>query len=175
MKLTDSEVLFLSQVLFQLKNTPSIHNTTTLQLSTLLKKCELHFLSTPEPAVEPKSEYCGWHDPFENSEFPYLEDQDESKEREKIKIQSFLNLESVRVTRAGLKLKLAFELGTSPKILDLTLDDGDEIMCDIVEITRSGETLSLNCAEGWVDFEVSKFPKSWTALLSPGVVYEVAA
>jgi len=174
MKLTDSEVLFLSQVLFQLKNAPSTHDwECDKPISRLLKKCELHFVSKPETDCDSERDDCAWHDSVEDDEYSEDEIQDESEKREKIKIQSFLDLEPIRVTHDGQKRKLAFEPGTSSKILDLTLDDGDEIMCDVVEITRSGETLSLNCVEGWIDFDVSKFPKSWTALLSTGVVYEV--
>lgn len=173
MKLNDSEVLFMSQVLFYLKNFSQYHWECEETLNGLLKKCEKHFIQRVGEVSEPTVPGCVWHEES-NCEDP--EGSEESLEpRETIRIQSFLDLESVRVSYNGEKRKMAFEKGTSSNILDITLDDGDEILCDVTEIERTGVSLTVNCAEGWVDFDVQKFPKDWTALLSTGVVYEVVA
>lgn len=172
MKLVDSEVLFVSQVLFHLKNSTTQHHWDYDEsLNNLLKKCESYLVSKEEtnPGVLTSNVDCAWHQESEEQS----DDEELEETQEEIKLQSFLNLESLKVTYDGSKRKMIFEEGISSKMLDLNFDGGDEILCDITEIERTETMLTVNCAEGWVDFDVQKFPKDWTTLLSPRILYKV--
>lgn len=174
MKLNDSEVLFLSQILFYLKNFSQYHWECDEALNDILKKCEQHLVKKTSDVSEPTVPGCVWHEESSSEDLEEIEDVEGPLEnRETIQIQLFLDLDSIRVSYNGEKRKMAFEKGTSSGILDINLDDGDEILCDVTEIERTGASLTVNCAEGWVDFDVQKFPKDWTSLLATGVVYEV--
>jgi hypothetical protein len=171
MKLVDSEVLFVSQVFFHFKNSTTQHHWDYDEsLNNLLKKCESYLVSKEEtnPGVLASSP-CAWHQ--ESEEQP--DDEKLEEPQEEIKLRSFLNLGSLKVSYDGSKRKMVFEEGISSKMLDLNFDDGDEILCDITEIERTETALTVNCAEGWVDFDVQKFPKDWTTLLSLRTLYKV--
>ena len=56
----------------------------------------------------------------------------------------------------------------------LKLDDGNEILGDVETIVRTGSSFTVTCVEGTVTFEVQKFPKSWTSLMSVDVCYKIA-
>ena len=79
----------------------------------------------------------------------------------------------MRVSHEDKNRKFLFEAGTSKSVLDINLDDGEEILCDVTNIERHADSFVVNCVSGWVTFEVQKFPKSWTSLLKHGIVYKV--
>jgi hypothetical protein len=175
MKLSNSEVLFLSQVLFYLKNFSSqFHWECDETLSGVLKKCEQHLVKNAIDISKPTVPGCAWHEESSCEAFEEVDEED-SQPDETLQIKFFLDLQPVRISYNGDKRKMAFEKGTSAGVLDITLDDGDEILCDVTEIERTGASLTVNCAEGCIDFDVQKFPKDWTTLLSTGLVYKVIA
>jgi hypothetical protein len=74
-----------------------------------------------------------------------------------------LELSPIRVDHDGDKKTFKFVPGISSGV-DIDLNDGEEIIFDVVNVERRGDSFSVNTVEGWVDFEVQKFPKSWTTL-----------
>lgn len=178
MKLLDSEILFLSQILFHLKNSGSHQWDYNESLNVLLEKCEAALLKSPamekyssiqtKPVVEP-SEGCVWHEEYDASS----DDSEEMSELEELKFQTLIELEPLKVVQEEGRRKLIFEKGISSRSLDISLDNGEEILCDVTRIERTEDTLEIDCANGWVTFEVNKFPKDWTSTLVVGVLYGV--
>jgi len=74
-----------------------------------------------------------------------------------------LELSSIRVDHDGGKKTFKFVPGISSGI-DIDLNDGERIVFDVANVERRGDSFSVDTAEGWIDFEVQKFPKPWTTL-----------
>lgn len=192
MKLKDSEVLLLSQVLYHVKCSTNtcLSLKSERELDDLQEKLSLHLLSVlgkkeietlgvdEEQDVEVD---CYWHEDDHEEDCLQLQEndqdledeEDESESLEKVKLGVFLSLDPLRVSHKNQKKSFRFEQGSSNGVLDINMDDGDEILCDVTEVQRNGESFEVNCSDGWVKFSVQKFPKSWTANLEPGVLYEV--
>jgi len=169
MQLNNSEVLLLSQILFYIKSLPSQNWDVETKINDLYVKVCSHLV----PGFEKnnaETQYCGtWHEESCEDENTNFEISDDTIE---VSHKKLLELDALRVDYKG-KRTLTFEDGISSKCTDITLDDGDEILCDVTELERNSNTLRVNCAEGWVTFDVSKFPKSWTGLLEVKTLYKV--
>lgn len=182
MKLTDSEVLLLSQLLFHIRATPNQSWAFDESFEKLYEKLCLHFVPSINEDEQDLSyhgeQHCAWHE-AENQHFEYHCDENESHEEEeknddtaKVSKENLFKLDPIRVDYNG-KRSLSFEKGIHHTAVDITLDNGDEILCDVTEIERNGYTLEVNCAEGLVVFDVNKFPKAWTSLLAVKTLYKV--
>jgi len=179
--LKNSEVLFLSQILFHLKNSNSYQDVQH-HLSDLLQRCDSYILSSKNIS-EKTSDDCPWHDRDELEES--IEKFDSTKEVEDepeytISSDSLINLDRINVfnlSSCEKKKSFLFEKGNYKSTVDISLDDGDQYLCDVERICRSKESFCVTCAEGDVTFtlaaSVSKFPKSWTSLLELGICYKV--
>jgi hypothetical protein len=191
MKLQDSEVLLLSQMLYHLKCSSSFFSLKTeRELDDLQEKFSSYLLSTSSKKdlekvnLDEEQEVevdCYWHEDdheedclrLQENDQDFVDEEDELESLEKVKLGVFLSLDPLRVSHKNQKKSFRFEQGSSDGVLDINMDDGDEILCDVTEVQRNGESFEVNCNNGWVKFSVQKFPKSWTANLEAGVLYEV--
>jgi|GEM_PF-5433628 len=172
MKLSNSEILLLVQALFLLKNNSSFLDwKTSEKIDSLHKKLSEHFASFQEdssqendfilkhmPCLDNHEQECGLsEDEFiENEEGPY--DQE-------ISMKDMLVLESIKVVDKNVEKTMRFSDG-GRGMVDITLDDGNEIVCDVTRILRNESEIHCYTAEGWKVFEVIDFSKSWSALLA---------
>jgi len=167
MKLSNSEVLLLTQVLYHIRCLDSyfefgeqiheLHNKLCSQLLSQNFCQETNDISTKN---------CVWHEESLQEEF-------DDSEMEEISLQDLLELDSIKTSYKDKKCSLAFEKGMSKSSVDINLDEGDEILCDVSHIERHSDYIDINCVAGWITFDVQKFPKSWTVLLQPGTPYKV--
>lgn len=73
---------------------------------------------------------------------------------------------------SNVRSKIEFEeLDAGP--VDLVVEDQGDIIKNISHVLRDAGQLSIFNDEGWTSFDVKKFPKAWTALLSVGKIYAV--
>ena len=174
MKLSNSEILLLTQVLYHVRCSDSYFEFGE-QIHDLHNKFCSHLLSDKSSKINSESTYhgdeeCVWHDHHVHDD-DLLDSKDEFDEE--ISLKDLLQLDPMRATYKGKKSSVCFEKGISNSSLDLNLDDGDEILCDVTHVERHAEELKIQYVSGWTIFDVQKFPKSWTALLQPGVLYKV--
>ena len=184
MQLSNSEVLFLAQLLFHFKLSSFQSLQDEDKLFDLLERCESHILKNEFKSLKNSSydNECPWHEEDSSYEEDLPESQNsesesdqEQEDVEAISAKKIIDLEYVRVTdNNGEKAKLTFEKGISKSSVDISLNDGDEILCDIENITRYYEHIEIVHAGGNVNFTVQKFPKSWTSLLKTGIKYKVS-
>lgn len=167
MMLSNSEVLLLTQVLYHIRCSDSYFEFGE-QIHELHNKLCSQLLSQNYNQEENNSvtENCVWHDESHQEEF-------DDSEMEEISFQDLLELDSIKTSYKDKKCFLAFEKGMSKSSIDINLDEGDEILCDVSHIERHADYIDINCVAGWITFDVQKFPKSWTALLQPGTSYKV--
>lgn len=180
MKLSNSEVLLLTQLLYHVKCSDSyfefsdqiyeLHEKLCSHMLNCQQSSDLEEDNKPEHPTD-IDERCVWHEDHVHHASEFEEAHDEHDED--IFLKDVLQLDSMRASHKGKKCSLFFEKGISKSSLDLNLDDGDEILCDVTHIERHTEELKIQCVSGLVSFDVQKFPKSWTALLQPGVLYKV--
>lgn len=165
MKLNNSEVLSLTQMLYHMKC--SNYFEFSHELNSLHEKLNSHLIYAlslaPVSQLEKVEEVCMTHnDDF----FETISDETERKESIlEITIKDLLCLECINVYHDGDKKSLLFEKGITKSALDINLDDGTEILFDVTEIERRDNILKVETAMGEIIFNVQKFPKSWTALL----------
>ena len=165
MKLNNSEVLSLTQMLYHMKC--SNYFDFSYELNSLHEKLNSHLIHAlsfaPVSQFEKVEEACMTHnDDF----FETISDESEQKESIlEITIKDLLCLERINVYRDGDKKSLLFEKGITKSALDINLDDGTEILFDITQIERREGMLKVEAAMGEVIFNIQKFPKSWTVLL----------
>ena len=165
MKLNNSEVLSLTQMLYHMKR--SNYFDFSYELNSLHEKLNSHLIHAlsfaPVSQFEKVEEACMTHnDDF----FETISDEYEQKESIlEITIKDLLCLERINVYRDGDKKSLLFEKGITKSALDINLDDGTEILFDITQIERREGMLKVEAAMGEVIFNIQKFPKSWTVLL----------
>jgi len=165
MKLKNSEILLLTQVLYHIKCVDGYLEAYD-QVEELHKKlCSFLLNKNDDATVE---EECVWHE-----EESADDDELENENHESIELSKLLLLDATKVKLDEKKFILSFEHGTSKSILDINLDDGDEIISDVIEIQRNSNSFEINCNSGWLTFEVQKFPKTWTSLLKLGICYKV--
>jgi len=182
--LKNSEVLFLSQILFHLKNSNSYQDVQH-RISDLLQRCDSYILSS-ENTSEEISDDCQWHDHDELEESIDSTKEVEDEPENTISSDKLISLDQINVFNLSSckknKLKWSpksflFEKGNYKSAVDISLDDGDQYLCDVERICCSKESFCVTCAEGDVTFtlaaSVSKFPKSWTSLLELGICYKV--
>lgn len=177
MKLSNSEVLLLTQVLYHIKCADSYFEFSD-KIHDLHDKFCNHLLSNSKDVEdieenhdeENNEEECVWHD-----DHLYVEEEsfDEEELLEEISLKDLIGLDPVRVTYKGKKSSIFFEKGISKSSLDLNVDDGEEILCDVVRIERHAEMVAIEHVSGWSNFDVQKFPKSWTSLLEVKKLYKV--
>jgi len=178
MELNDSEVLFLSQVLFHIKVAGGMGYSSEDRLDSLYEKLTSYLVSDgsfPRETIKDdhnldknEQECCSWYDCQDESQ-----EEDEGKELDEykhefhylIKSDQLLDLDSVRVDYKGSRKTLKFSAGILNRGVDIEFDGEDEFICDLQHILRKGNELHANTGSGWVVFKVQKFPKSWTALL----------
>ena len=165
MKLNNSELLSLTQMLYHMKC--SNYFDFSYELNSLHEKLNSHLIHAlsfaPVSQFEKVEEACMTHnDDF----FETISDESEQKESIlEITIKDLLCLERINVYRDGDKKSLLFEKGITKSALDINLDDGTEILFDITQIERREGMLKVEAAMGEVIFNIQKFPKSWTVLL----------
>jgi len=169
MKLNYSEITFLLQILFHLKASGGIGTDLDLneRLNSLYQKVCLHVfpdldgydsfvISHSEESLE---EDCSW--------------KEEEKQSENcLSSKDLLDLDPVRVEYQEDKRTLKFTHGVTFGV-DIELDDGYEIFSDVTQVVRKGKSISIDCADGRVEFAVQKFPKKWTNLIALDQTYEV--
>ena len=178
MKLKNSEVLLLTQVLYHIKCSDSYFEFSD-QIHELHNKLCAHLLNEKRDEIHADEDDVGCvvhhdEDLFEIVESINEDDSEESEDsHEPVAIKDVVLLESVRVSHEDKKKTFLFELGTSKSMLDINLDDSEEILCDVTNIERHSDSFVVKCVSGWVTFDVQKFPKSWTSLLKHGVTYKV--
>jgi hypothetical protein len=176
MKLKNTEVLLLTQVLYHIKCSDSYFEFSD-EIHELHDKLCAHLLNEKSEEGVPREDEdmeCAVHD--DDSLFEVVEsisDDDSEDSRESIAIKDVVLLKPVRVEHADKKKTFLFELGTSKSMLDINLDDGEEILCDVTDIERHSDSFIVRCVSGWLTFDVQKFPKSWTSLLKHGIHYKV--
>lgn len=177
MKLSNSEVLLLTQVLYHVKSADGYLDD---QIDELHEKLCSHILSSLSGAQlekddhnddEELTDHCVWHEENSFNEKDQNSEDDHEDDVE-VTIKSLQDLDSVRVLHEHEKCDFIFEKGLKSSI-DINLNDGEQILCDVTHIVRYAKSLDVECAEGNVSFEIQKFPKSWTALLQSGVHYKV--
>jgi len=185
MKLKDSEVLLLSQLLFHVRSLPDQDWSLDQQIEKLYNRLCTHLVPSylEDQRISRHQSNCTWDDTVQGRDNFYShndesegEDSDEQTDEpdlEQVTPESLIELDQIKALAAGVKFKFLFEKGSYKSTVDVSLDDGDRIMCDVEKIVRHAESFSIICAEGEVFFDVHKFPKSWTSLLAPGVTYEV--
>ena len=179
MKLDNSEVLLLSQILFHVKSLPT-HNWASEELiDKLYNKLNNHLVPNFSNVTDEDSsqnyldqESCVWHDDDTTDSILQENCEDQVEQGEAILVSKLLDLEPLRVEFDG-KRTFLFEKGISKNSVDINLDDGAEVLCDVTEIERFSESFNVNSVNGWVTFEVTKFPKSWTSLLQTKTLYKV--
>lgn len=177
MKLQDSEVVFLLQLLFHVKASFGFgqdNDEVNQKISLLLNKLESHVCS--KPSSDGWTSF-GWTDkPNDCEDDCHLNDCDDEEDCDKptysLTQEEFLDLEKIRVFHEGEKRSLKFIDGTKGMV-DVELDSGEEIVCDVTKILRKSDELHLETSSGWCVFDVQKFPKSWTAALALDEVGEL--
>lgn len=176
MKLTDSEVLLLTQVLYHIKCSDGyfefsekIHYLHDKLCSYMLSHHENSDENQQNDEQQSSNEECVWH--IENAE---QQDEFDDSDMEKVSLKDVLDLEPIKVSYKDKRCLLVFEKGISKSCIDINLDDGDEILCDATHIERHSDRVEINCVAGWITFEIQKFPKSWTSLLQLGTSYKVS-
>lgn len=178
MKLRNSEVLLLTQVLYHVKCSDNYFEFSD-QIHELHDKLCVHLLNEKceDVRVDEEDVRCVVHrdeDFYKIVESINEDDLEESEDSyEPVAIKDVVLLESVRVSHENKKKTFFFELGTSKSMLDINLDDGEEILCDVTNIERRSDSFVVKCVSGGVIFDVQKFPKSWKSLLKRGVPYKV--
>jgi hypothetical protein len=185
LKLKKSEVLLLTQVLFNVKCTFTDNFFLDFggQIDELHDKLCAHLLNN-KSRVAKKSKTnseCVIHHGdgiFEIME-PAREDSvenegDVEKNFENVSIESLVLLESIKIVHEDEKKNFQFEFGTSKSMLDVNLNGGEEILCDVTSIERRLNTFIIECVTGLVEFEVKKLPNSWTSLLKEGTTYRIS-
>lgn len=171
MKLSNSEVLLLTQVLYQVRCSTNYFEYSD-KIRDLHEKLCSRLLSSSKDIDEEENyeeDECVWHDDHERVEESF----DEEEFIEKVSISDLIELDSVRTTYKDKKCTISFEKGISKSSLDLNVNDGDEILCDVMRIERQAETVAIEHVSGWTTFDVQKFPKSWTSLLETKKLYKV--
>lgn len=182
MKLQDSEVVFLLQLLFHVKASFGFgqdNDEVNQKISALLSKLESHVCSKSSSdgwvsfgwtdKSDDCEDDCHLNDCHEDGD----EDEDDPDKATYFLTQKeLLDLEKVRVFYECEKRSLKFVDG-SKGMVDVDLDDGEEIICDVTKVFRKSDELHLETAAGWCVFDVQKFPKSWTAVLALDEVGEL--
>lgn len=177
MKLTNSEVLLLTQVLYHVKCSDSyfefsdqIHDLHSRLCSYMVgHHNENRHQDNDDENHHDGEEECVWHVDHDGG---IHEDEFNDSNMEQVALKEILELEPLRTSYKDKKCSLSFEKGISASCVDINLGDGDEILCDVTHIERHANHVDINCVAGWITFEVQKFPKSWTALLQLGTPYK---
>lgn len=96
---------------------------------------------------------------------------------ENIDTDDFLQLDDLLVADSSGNLRLQFFWNQNKLCADLLNPrDNDEVLDTIKNIGsafRSGSSLTLSNPSRTWNFDVNKFPKSWTSTLKPGVSYKI--
>ncbi len=195
MKLSDVDTLFLSHILFYIKNSsPQFKWENDESIDALMEKCDSYLISRVKDSstsYHSFDEECSSCEML-NNEFYEDEDAivstsqddnvivddknifDKDLDPREVKFDDLLRLESISALYSGHrgnKSKLLFEKGAIPNCIDLAF--GDHIIWDVTELKIIDRTLHVNCADGWLSLVVQTFPKDWTALLNPNNLYRI--
>ena len=168
MNLSNSDVLFLSQVLFHLRVSGSFGDEFEDKIVDLHRKLSSYLANEESIEGEDRSVMMCHDDSVEDC----------CHEEDKIpnfsvKAAELLELQPIQVNFCGKDRTLVFVQGISKNSIDVDFDGGYEILGDVEEIYRGDSVLRVKSASGWVTIEVEKFTKSWTAILPVGEVCSV--
>jgi hypothetical protein len=185
MKLTDSEAVFLLQSLFLLKNSSIVSDWKTLEkVDSLYNKFLDYVNDENQEKIEDNSfilqhqpfdgheSGCSWHEEDYIDDHSNHDDDEEGDFESEILICDLLNLQQIVATDENNEKKSLRFVDGYNGMVDLDIENGDKIVCDVTRILRSETSLHLYTVEGWIDLGLHSFPKDWEALLSVDVIYK---
>ena len=173
MKLENSEVLFLSQILFYVRASDSVGLKLDDKLDQLYEKLSNHLVHDFSENNDTLKNVS--HDNYsldEQGDCPLDVDCQRQTPDYKISTSSLFLLSELFVEskRAPSKQTFRFVEGISKCRVDVELDFGDEIICDVEHVIRFSNSIHVETIEGWCIFDVDSFPEDWVAQLPLGAL-----
>lgn len=171
MKISKEDSIFLYGVLF--------HFSLSQDLSSDVRSrvCDLMDLLTSDPEEEIGTDLDEDEEPSEEVDDDSDEDEVEQPSPDECISPSSLGElpQLCVVSPAGDKIQLEFEDVDEEEHVDALLDEGTVIIDAVshIHVDSTGKGIRLYDGSEWHHFSITKYPKTWSKVLTPGTQYSV--